>query len=165
MKFRIEYMFQRTLNLDINTIICKDASAWKKSFLTLLFFFFFIYLIVLFPNMFERYGLKQNKYKRNGGSGGGISKEKQIKVSCENNLNCVVLELASDFFVPSVSKFWCDTGRSKEQKVTIVLKVGCRKFEGQCKNGQLRHNWCEFLRGTPFGEDLRKLSTPENMSA
>ena len=64
--------------------------------------------------MFERYGLKQNKYKRSGGSGGRISKEKQIKVSCENNLNSVVLELVSDFFVPSVSTFLCDTERSKE---------------------------------------------------
>jgi len=45
---------------------------------------------------------------------GGISKEKQIKVSCENNLNSVVLELVSDFFVPSVSTFLCDTERSKE---------------------------------------------------
>ena len=33
-------------------------------------FFFFIYLIFLFPNMFERYGLKQNKYERSGGSDG-----------------------------------------------------------------------------------------------
>ena len=96
---------------------------------------------------------------------GGISKEKQIKVICENNLNSVVLELVSDFFMPSVSKFLCDPGRSKEWKVTIVLKVGCRKFEGQCKNCQIRHNWCEFLRGTPFGEDLRKSYTLENMSA
>lgn len=45
---------------------------------------------------------------------GGISKEKQIKVICENNLNSVVLELVSDFFMPSVSKFLCDPGRSKE---------------------------------------------------
>lgn len=45
---------------------------------------------------------------------GGISEEKQIKVSCENNLNSVVLELVSDFSVPSVSKFLCDTGWSKE---------------------------------------------------
>lgn len=45
---------------------------------------------------------------------GGISKEKQIKVGCENNLNSVVLELVSDFFVPSVSTFLCDTERSKE---------------------------------------------------
>ena len=29
---------------------------------------------------------------------GGISKEKQIKVSCENNLDSVVWELVSDFF-------------------------------------------------------------------
>lgn len=43
---------------------------------------------------------------------GGISKEKQIKISCENNLNITVLELVSDC-KPSTKKL-CDTEESKE---------------------------------------------------
>ena len=50
---------------------------------------------------------------------GGISKEKQIKVICENNLNSVVLELVLDFFMPSVSKFFVTLDNQGSERLQL----------------------------------------------
>lgn len=60
--------------------------------------FFFIYLVFL-KCLNERCGQQHSKTNTKGMVVvvGGVSKEKQIEVSCENSLNMVVWELVSHF--------------------------------------------------------------------